>query len=363
MGTEHIDTIVVGAGPAGSTCGYILQKSGRECLVIDRKEFPRDKLCGGGLTPKAHLLIDKIFDGIQYDYYPVGKINIHNWSGKFAFSLDLDVEIRTVLRDEFDAALLSEYQKIGGRFLTETLSGIEERDNKIFLRFRSGKQLSCNYLVGADGANSVVRKYIQPGFDKGIICFEQHVNDRSVKDIDIYFERRFKRGYLYAFPNKKGYVIGYGNKNSNIKEFKKALNKLKLGDESKIKGAYIPMFDEIAYPFRKDILLTGDAGGYADPLTGEGIFFAVQSGENAALSIIDGSDFKSLNQPLIDTILRRKKISSTLTRYPLLFSVGLRLCKNSHFFNNINKRFNRALLPPFYSAVTSNTTLSYSSLI
>lgn len=341
MDRTHIETIIVGAGPAGSTCGYILTKNNRDCLIIDRKEFPREKLCGGGLTPKAHILIDAIFEGIQYDYYSVNTIDMFSQK-KYICSYTLDTELRTVSRRDFDNILLNEYQKLGGHKLTDTVVDLEESDDKIHLTLLSGKKLSCNYLIGADGANSVVRKYLQPDFKKGIICLEKTVEDMSIRNMQVYFDKKFRNGYLYVFPNTKGYVVGYGDKGTNLDEFDRSLKEHNLMSGNRTKGAYIPMFDKIDYSFRDDIILIGDAGGYADSMTGEGIYFAVKSGENAALSIIQSKDFRALNKRVID-VIRKRRLMSEIFFFTPVHSLFIFLCKRKRWLAKINRKVNEAL--------------------
>lgn len=71
---QHINVLIIGAGPAGSVLSYLLLQSGTDCLLADFATFPREKICGGGLTPKAWRLLDKLMPGIKYDYHPVRHI-------------------------------------------------------------------------------------------------------------------------------------------------------------------------------------------------------------------------------------------------------------------------------------------------
>lgn len=344
MEISHIKTIIIGGGPAGVTCGYQLVKHNEDCLIIDRKEFPREKLCGGGLTPKAHILIDKIFTGIKYDYCSVNKIDMYS-NNNYICSFSLNTELRTVARKEFDCILLNQYLKIGGKVITDTLSKIEEKDNKIYVTISSGKTFTCDNLVGADGTNSLVRKYLQPNFKKGILCLEKNVADMSIRDMRVYFDKKFKDGYFYLFPNLSGYAVGYGDAQTTPDRFHESLEEYNLMDESKTKGAYIPMFDKLEYPFRKNILLIGDAGGYADSMTGEGIYFAVKSGQNAASSIIKNKDFETSNKGVIDIIRKRKKMAH-LFYFPLVMKLFVYMCKKPSLLKRINNKVNEAMISP-----------------
>ena len=70
------DVVVIGAGPAGSMCAYLLKKAGVECVLIDRATFPREKVCGGSLTHKAYTLLAETMPDLKYDYYPVRKLKL-----------------------------------------------------------------------------------------------------------------------------------------------------------------------------------------------------------------------------------------------------------------------------------------------
>ncbi len=342
MQSEHIKTIIIGAGPAGITCGYTLLKNGEECLLIDRCTFPREKLCGGGLTPRALRLIDRIYEGLKYDYCRVNTIDLYKNVNKVC-TFHLDTEIRTVARKDFDHTLLKEYLAKGGRFVTDIVSKIEEKAGIIHLTLTSGKTLTCDYLIGADGTNSIVRKHIQPKFDRGIICLEKTVvGDNPTENIRVYFDKTYLNGYLYLFPNPRGYVVGYGNKRTNIDIFHESLERYGLANDNKTKGAYIPTFCKFDYPFYKHIILIGDAGGYVDSMTGEGIPYAIKSGENAALSIINNADFRELNKPVFDVVKRRMKICSIFF-FPPVNKLFLYMCKRPSLFLWVNRKVNGAL--------------------
>jgi len=338
---EHYKTIIVGAGPAGTSCGYTLLKNGEDCLIIDRKTFPRDKLCGGGLTPQAHALIDRIFENIHYEYIPIKDINTY-YNKKYICSFRIDKELRIVVRRSFDNRLLEEYQKKGGRFLTATIVNIEETASRINIKLLSGKEISCDYLIGADGANSIVRKHIQPAFPKGFLWLENNIVTENDQGLKVYFEDRYKNGYFYQFPNTEGYAIGYGEKHTQIEEYQRSLKEHDFSPTDRIKGAYIPMFDKLDYPSRDNIFLIGDAGGFTDSMTGEGLYFAAKSGENAALSIINGIPFRKQNSDVIKTIKLRQRMARAFYFKPL-HRLFLSMCKRPSLLVRINKRVNQAL--------------------
>lgn len=312
----HVDHVIIGAGPAGTTCAYQLAKKGKECLIIEKTEFPREKLCGGGLTGKAHILLEELHPNLEYDYYAVKELEIYK-NGKLLSTFPLSHEIRNVERKKFDNILLQEYLKVGGKILYGRVTRIEERERKIFLTLNDGQIVSCKKLIGADGANSVVRKYLQPNYFKGIVCYEKKTEQRLTKEIRVIFDKRFANGYMYLFPNNAGTIVGYAHKNGSAKEFSRLMQEYNIPDTEKIKGAFIPMFGRFNYPFRHNILLIGDAGGYADSMTGEGLYYALKTGANAAKAIIDGKDFEEINESIIEEIRTVKRMSQTFYFAPV----------------------------------------------
>ena len=113
-----VKAVIIGAGPAGTSCAYMLQKSGVACVLVDFATFPREKVCGGGLTPKAYKLLEDIFPGIEYTYKSIGKIklSIDHRSPKM---IEVPEPIRLVNRKDFDNTLLQQYLQIGGQFIQD----------------------------------------------------------------------------------------------------------------------------------------------------------------------------------------------------------------------------------------------------
>lgn len=317
---EHYNVIIIGGGPAGATCGYILNKNKINCLIIDKNDFPREKLCGGGLTPKAYELLDSIYSNFNYDYEKL-YIASFFYNGKKMNDIQLKKEIRTVERRIFDNGLISEYLNHNGLFIKDEINKIEEKD-KIVITLSSGKSISCDYLIGADGTLSFVRRYLEPDFLKGILCLEQHNENYKLEKIVIGFDDSFDNGYYFAFPNKNYTAVGYGDKKTNLNEFDKQLVKYNVISNNSTKGAYIPMLVGINYKLKKNIIVIGDAGSYVDSITGEGLYYAIKTGQNAALSIMNNVSFKKQNKKIIKRIKLKRlmamfvysKIGKTITK-------------------------------------------------
>jgi len=332
---RHIPTIILGAGPSGTTCGYLLVKGGGECLLIDKMNFPRDKTCGGGLTPKTYRLINQIFENLSYDYLSIHRMQFGNAKGIFV-NFNLDSEIRNVVREDFDHVFLHKYIDAGGEFKVARIVKIEEKNNKKYLYFTNGEIFSCDTLVGADGVNSFVRKYLQPSFPRKLLMMEKKNSKKDLKDIVIYFDKKYKNGYTYIFPNSKGTVTGYGHLQATLAEFDEEIARFHLSNEGKTKGAYIPALDALEYTFRKDIILIGDAGAYVDSVTGEGLYYAVKTGQNAAVSILSGREFKVVNERIIKKVRKLNRISCIFYK-PYFQSIFYRVCSQKYLHSKLNK--------------------------
>ena len=303
---QQVKVLIVGAGPAGSTCGLLLRKQNIDCMVIDRAVFPRDKICGGGLTPRSYRLLSRLLPTFHYDYNTVNRLKLL-LDGKQIYDLDLPGELRIVKRRQFDDQLLNEYRQSGGQFVNEALTAIEEREDKIIATLKSGQQVACDYLVGADGANSRVRKYLNPQCDHGGLCMEQYAPKSSDEAIIINLSRHYHQGYYYLFPNATYDVQGFGDLATTPQTFRKVLNDMGCPD-LKAKGAYIPLSTD--YPLHDRIILIGDAGGFPNRVTYEGLYYAFLTASHAAEAIITGRRFSEVNSQ----VFKNKKKEEGLAR-------------------------------------------------
>ena len=293
---EEKKVVIVGAGPAGATCGILLRRKNIDCVLIDRAVFPRDKICGGGLTPRSYKLLMRMLPDFKYEYNSVRRLKL-SIEGEKVLDFLMDEEIRIVKRREFDSLLLAKYQEEGGDFINEALIGIEEQGDKVIVTLKNGRKIACDYLVGADGANSRVRRYLNPNATHGILCMEQYGPKGDEEAIVGNLSRFYRQGYYYSFPNKDYDVQGFGDYMTTPQGFRMVLRQMGCPD-LKALGAYIPQ--KINYPIRKNIILIGDAGGFPNRLTFEGLYYAFLTAGNAALAISSGMPFCMTNKKVFD---------------------------------------------------------------
>ena len=332
---EQTTVAIIGAGPAGSMCGLLLRKRNIDCVLVDRATFPRDKICGGGLTPRSYKLLSQLLPQFRYDYNSVHRLKLCI-EGEQVLDFQMDEEIRIVRRRQFDAQLLEEYQKSGGTFINEALTTIEEKDGQVIITLKSGQQIACKYLVEADGANSRVRKYLNPHTSHGILCMEQYGPKSADNAIVGNLSRFYRQGYYYSFPNENYDVQGFGDYMTTPQMFRMVLRQMGCPD-LKALGAYIPQ--SIDYPLRRNIILIGDAGGFPNRLTFEGLYYAFLTARHAATAISSGTSFAIVNKQVFDK-KKREEYAARIFYSEIGLSILKFLCKTMPSL--ITWAFNRA---------------------
>ncbi|HEV2693214.1 MAG TPA: NAD(P)/FAD-dependent oxidoreductase [Verrucomicrobiae bacterium] len=295
MPPTKFKVVIVGGGPAGSSAARTLSASGIEVCLIDKNIFPREKLCGGLLTLRSQKTFQKIFAA---DWSPV----IHRRStgasfyfkDKFLNSVTDHKDIFFTCRREFDAFLLGLAEKSGAKImLGKQVQRINLEQSTLLLS--DGQEVAFDILIGADGVNSAVAKSLfGDSFKQNKIGFgfEMEIPVSStiptVKDPEIYFGL-LDWGYGWVFPKRDTLTVGVGGllrASPKMKADFETFLKNRFGHlpPAKIKGHFIPFGDFRPTPGRGNVLLCGDAAGLVEPITGEGIAFAMLSGSYAGES-------------------------------------------------------------------------------
>lgn len=321
--SKTTEVVIVGAGPAGSVCGYLLRKSRVDCIVIDRAKFPREKICAGGLTPKAWHLLEELMPDIQYDYNTVNRLHV-DVDGERTCDFDIAEPIRVVRRKVFDHILLQQYQSIGGEFLHDTMTQIEEEKDRIIVTLRTGMRIACRYLVGADGSNSRVRHYLKPDTDLGMLIMEQYIKKGNSTTIDIKVSQKYEgAGYYFRFPNTDVDVVGFSDEHTTPNKFRQVLQEQGI-EEASFHGAFVYLSSD--YPLHDHIILIGDAGGFANRTTFEGLYNAIATARNASITIKENRPFREVNRSTFRKMKREVLVQKFFYSRPAFFIIK-RICR------------------------------------
>ena len=300
---EKYDAIVIGAGPAGACAAYLLAKYGIRVLVIDKEHFPRCKPCAGGFTSKTLKSFDfSITEEIRY----ITKSIVVSYKGDVFHKISGNkVLTEMVERTDFDHFFINKAISSGAKFLDGIKVEKISRENGEFIVETNEQVFRCEYLVGADGANSIVNRTFNI-VEKDIYGFAVETNCPVSRELIGNFNMSFDfgvipNGYLWIFPKDEYLCIGAYTANKKMKHINKYLaeyiEKLGLLPESEKFMGHITPFYGIHYK-QPDYacILVGDAAGFVDYWTGEGVYYAVKSGTIAAeviLSSINAASFQS----------------------------------------------------------------------
>lgn len=298
------DVLIVGGGPSGSCCGIALQKNGVDCCIVDKAVFPRVKLCAGLFTGKSQSCLRTLLGSDAYRQVMNESLMSRGkhfvlWNGmeKLVDCVPCD-DIMLVDRQRFDACLLEHYKALGGlAYEGCALKDIDFAGKTAFLS--DGRRVEFGYIVAADGANSTVEhilarnkeeNFARRGLDS--LCLEVNVDreDFDMSGVNIFFNI-VPDSYAWVFSKGPKVCIGLVklagrefDANAVMLGFMRKLGVRNI-DRYPLRGAMLPFGNVRCRPAYKSVLFVGDAGGFVEPLTGEGIYYAMQSGVYAAESV------------------------------------------------------------------------------
>jgi geranylgeranyl reductase family protein len=292
---ETCDVVIVGAGPAGAILAYLLATEGVDVLIIEKKHLPRYKPCAGGLTRRAVAALPfEVKDVIEDEAYTVRT---------FLRNEPLFVEteqkpmVSMVMRDRFDQWLVKKAVNEGARIEEGVgFKSLFGSAGQLTVRTSRG-DFGCRIVVGADGVNSRVARAL--GLEvrrrammavQGEVYFSDPCRIDGFRNTAHFDFGLVPRGYAWVFPKKDHLSIGVLTTSRKVKHLRRYFySYLKLKELNDC--AIIQSLRPHLIPFHPDRrnrlstergLVVGDATGFADPITGEGIFHAIKESRMAS---------------------------------------------------------------------------------
>lgn len=302
------DVVIVGAGPAGATAAKFLSEKGVKVLLLDKNRFPRDKPCGGVLSVKTLKRFSYISEELISSYSFGGRI--YSSSQNHHIEVQLEKPIAAfVVRKDFDHGLVQLAVKSGTSFRDGvSATDIQILKEKAIVRLDNGDSVESELVIGADGVWSMIAKKSGLGQHYpyvGRCLYEEIPYAQNVLDehftkkrtFQMYLKFRGVYGFGWVAPKKDCVNVGIGEiqstgsqrtKHSLQELYHEYLHFLKehkliptIISPGKTQGGFLPLHP-LDKTFADRILLCGDAAGQMNPLTGDGIHYAMSAGKFAA---------------------------------------------------------------------------------
>jgi geranylgeranyl reductase family protein len=329
--------LIVGAGPAGATAALRLAQAGIAVRLIDRAVFPRNKPCGGGISMRVLPRFPYLKDALaRISTHEISRLYLEGPAGESTIVCSETPAALMIRRVEFDALLVSLAVEAGVELVTgvDVVQAREER-GRVVLTARDGRLFVSSTVIAADGVHSVVARRL--GLNKGwpsrsvALDMMEETPRTALRDVDPstlwvaygFAPQRWSsgadgcgaapEGYAYIFPKRDHVNIGIGYVLSYFREqVARAPYELQrhFVDRLRARGVVvgnsvrenftpflIPVGGPLTRPGRGRVLLTGDAGGFVNGFTAEGIYYAMVTGELAAQTIVETPAASDLEGP------------------------------------------------------------------
>ncbi|MFP4475449.1 MAG: geranylgeranyl reductase family protein [Desulfatibacillaceae bacterium] len=286
MPVENV--VIAGAGPAGLTAATLLERAGVHVVVLEKSGTPANKPCGGGLTPRARMLLDEMDMPCVSGYdVPTVEANAPPWHyNTFTARGPL---IRVVDRGEFNRSLWANAVARGVTILRRKVLGVSHGPGGFAVRTDDGV-FHCDVVIGADGPTSRVLRSLGGRIHKhgGAYMYERVETDRYAGRV-VFDGRAEPPGYGWVFATgpdtvNAGIYLTHGSNGHSPKQLLEDYARDRLGfvPDAPVVGGSIPWGGATLPEPAPPVLLAGDAGGFTDPMTGEGIYHALATGRAAA---------------------------------------------------------------------------------
>jgi geranylgeranyl reductase family protein len=310
------DVLVVGGGPAGATAARTLALEGRCVRLLDRARFPRNKPCGGAISMRALRRFPHLPGALQrISTRRLSRLYLEAPSGDGITLTSHEPAALMVRRIEFDALLLNLAREAG----VEVVEGAEvsrarEFPDRVWVGARDGREFEAPLLIAADGVNSVIgrRLGINPGWPAARVAIDmmEETPGETLRCVDadtlwVAYGYGGSEGYAYVFPKADHVNVGIGYVlewfRAHVEEapydlqrrFIAELQHRNVLEGSSSRSHFTPFLIPVGGPLPRTatsrVLLAGDAAGFVNGITAEGIYYAMVSGHLAARSAAAGT--------------------------------------------------------------------------
>jgi geranylgeranyl reductase family protein len=365
------DIAIIGAGPAGTACALALRGSGLRVALLDKATFPRDKVCGDavpGHALKALRQLDPAYTDALWQLQPRDDVQRSRLvaPGGASFYMHWKLPTFNSPRLDFDAALLRLVRQHTDTTVLENapLKQVEIKADHAHLHLADGTELTCQLVIGCDGANSVVGRRLLPEprlarahHCAGVRAYFENVAETESGTTEFFFSQHYLAGYCWLFPVGAGrYNVGLGMLSELVAKHKIDLKQLLLENlathpalagrfrEARQLGPVVGFGLPIGGGRQRPssgarFMLCGDAASLIDPLQGHGIDMAIRSGIMAARqaqACVAQDDFsadfmhrydEALQQQLGPQLAHSYRLMRLLGTRPWLMNLGARLAR------------------------------------
>ncbi|MGY5859487.1 MAG: NAD(P)/FAD-dependent oxidoreductase [Candidatus Thorarchaeota archaeon] len=300
------DLLVIGGGPAGAICARRAALNGLDVVLVDKHHHPRPKPCGGALGPRTMAALDFDISHLVEGKFHAAKI--HRPSGKTSVLTRSDLEGYLINRSVFDRYLVDKAKEAGAEVVLDNEIVAIEQLRKGVRALGVGDSYKAHLLVGADGVNGITSKQLDIrhkwSTENVAVCISAEVplgpseaerihaqdSELSKSYIDLYYGFA-EWGYGWCFPKQKSLNIGLGcrlDKARNLRDkWEPFLSKMAQEKGITIQvtektSARVPIGGTPGRIIGRRSMLIGDAAGLVSAVSGEGISFAIESGNLAA---------------------------------------------------------------------------------